>query len=170
MYAPSNYNQVGELRQQSGRLINLLVMLMIATGLLITFLNWPPFTLLLLIAVMTLLAVTLGWLTWRQRQQRKVRCRFCGGPLDQVQRPLMLNAFYLARPGQKVDDSYYLFDTEGLSPYRDRWIRITHQSWACHHCKLLEKTWWRHYAPASEREVLAHRLSRPAERTSKKRP
>ena len=68
------------------------------------------------------------------------RCRFCHTPLTRVVRPLLLTQTYLSMEGKKSGDYFYTRRRQGLfKGYR--WVKLSNQSLACNHCRLMEETY-----------------------------
>jgi hypothetical protein len=80
-------------------------------------------------------------------------CRFCGHPLHLVVRPFLLTQKYLAMQGQKQGDYFFTRCRWGYNLLQKRWVKISNQSLACHHCRLSENRQIEVYAPVSAGEL-----------------
>lgn len=95
---------------------------------------WPH-TLLISGAILVACLLVINFDNHRPR-----RCQFCRSTLDPVIRPLLLTDKYLSMEGRKIGNAFYTRQKQGLLQ-RKRWVKLSNQSLACHHCRLTEEAY-----------------------------
>jgi hypothetical protein len=84
--------------------------------------------------------------------RRTKTCQFCKGPLSTIVRPFILSSKFLTMTGQKHGDYFFTYRAWGKLPFKKRWLKISHQSYACHHCRLSEVKQHEYHQPVSDDE------------------
>lgn len=68
------------------------------------------------------------------------RCRLCGRELSYVFRPFTFNERFLSMSGIKDGNFFYMPRQKMFASfYRQQWQRVSKQSPACHHCRLIQQ-------------------------------
>ena len=91
--------------------------------------------------------------------QRSRTCQFCKGALSTIIRPFILSPKFLAMTGQKEGDYFYTYRIWGKVPFKKRWLKISQQSLACHHCRLSEIKQQECHQAVSDTECKAQSLN-----------
>lgn len=104
--------------------------------------------------LLILIVFVLGMILYRFGSRLTQYCRFCGGKIDLVKRPFLLSAKYLAMKGYKEDGHFYTRCRWGNNPFRQRWVKLSNLSKACHHCRLMEERYNTVYQQPSALEVV----------------
>lgn len=86
-------------------------------------------------------------------RRSKQHCRFCGGPLVNIERPFILTPKFLKLNGHKIGQSFYTYKNSSILLGKKQWVKISIHSLACHHCRLTEEKQVEHHEPASTIEV-----------------
>ena len=86
-------------------------------------------------------------------KRRQRHCQFCGQALSTVVRPFLLTAQYLNMQGTKDGEYFITYAAKGTAPWAKRWVKISNQSSACHHCRLTEESYKVTYQAISPEEL-----------------
>jgi hypothetical protein len=79
----------------------------------------------------------------------------------------MLTPEYVAMRGIKKGNAFYAQCRWGDKPFTQRWAKISHQARACHHCRVSEHGYYRHYEPVSAGELANLNSSKARPNTDK---
>ena len=86
----------------------------------------------------SLIALAASLMLSNYESHRAKRCRNCHSLLEYAVRPLLLSHQLLAQEGKKVGNFFYTQKKLALWSPR-RWVKLSHQSQVCHHCRLMAK-------------------------------
>ena len=150
------YNQVKQLERAGlGTLLSVsyLLCMFIASLCLLGLFFLTLYWMLLLLGLVGCLVFM--WIVVRLQRTRRRDCRFCGTPLQEIERPFFLSEEHFWRHGLLFDEVYYLRRSSLFTP-GVRWVKPTNRSFVCHHCRIHEKDSRQLIEPVSEE--LAERL------------
>lgn len=144
------YNQVQALESRRFHYGQILISTfsIVSAFLIISFVvNEPPWWLYLGIAGVLLLAFfpIASWLL----SDRKKHCQFCRSELHYITRPMLLTDKYLKMKGNVRGMCFYT----QLESNSEQWVKISKQSLACHHCRLIEARQTEQVDKASHDEI-----------------
>jgi hypothetical protein len=96
-------------------------------------------------------------IVWRYFKNNPKTCKHCDTTLQTITRPMILSSIFLAMKGVKEGDYFFTLDEKGKTPFKNKWVKISHQSYVCHTCKVSEKNHHTVTELAAEHEVLTLR-------------
>ncbi len=85
------------------------------------------------------------------KQQIRI-CQYCGQRLEIITRPLIFKNRHFSE-GVVIDDEVFMRRSQGLIPFKRQWVRLHHQSLACHNCRVYEEGYYEAAVPAAEVEL-----------------
>ena len=154
MDSPETYNRVSQIESTlTHNSLKWIKTLLLLTAVSIAWLSYSNVVSLSFGVILCSTALILAALLWRIIISRSRCCRFCGGPLDYINREMILNSNYLAMRGTKQGDYYYAPNDWAKKHSATGWAKISPRAQACHYCRISKESYNVHQQAATEQEL-----------------
>lgn len=153
MESPETYNRVSKIESSTlSNTLSIATFSAIFIAIILAVLTYTGSFSLWIGGSVCLTLLILAQILLRLNSSRSRYCRFCGGPLQHINREMILSSEYLAMQGVKKGNIYYAPNRWAKKHSATGWAKISHRAKACHHCRISQEGYQAHYqaAPADE--------------------